>query len=146
MYKHTHTHTVHMYCICKDIHMYMHKHPRKIHHIMNYIFKLFHYGMAAQKVFRGPQVWNHCCRLIEKTIDLFSLLQLTVIQCDISTVTADAVVHPTNSNLDFLGEVGQALSKAGGKEFVQEVRDLANGSGALQACDGKISLSVYIGL
>ncbi|XP_068207885.1 core histone macro-H2A.1-like [Palaemon carinicauda] len=66
---------------------------------------------------------------------LFLGQKLTVIQSDISTVTADAVVHPTNSNLDFLGEVGQALSKAGGKEFVQEVRDLANGSGALQSCD-----------
>lgn len=59
-----------------------------------------------------------------------------MIQSDISTVTADALVHPTNSNLDFLGEVGQALSKAAGKEFVQEVRDLANCNGPLPACDG----------
>lgn len=66
---------------------------------------------------------------------LFLGQKLTVIQSDISTVSADAVVHPTNSNLDFLGEVGQALSKAGGKEFVQEVRDLANCNGALQSCD-----------
>lgn len=66
---------------------------------------------------------------------LFLGQKLTVIQSDISTVTADAVVHPTNSNLDFLGEVGEALCKAGGKEFAQEVRDLANGNGALQSCD-----------
>ncbi|XP_042885442.1 core histone macro-H2A.1-like isoform X1 [Penaeus japonicus] len=66
---------------------------------------------------------------------LFLGQKLTVIQSDISTVTADALVHPTNSNLDFLGEVGQALSKAAGKEFVQEVRDLANCNGPLPACD-----------
>ncbi|XP_042234207.1 core histone macro-H2A.1-like isoform X2 [Homarus americanus] len=66
---------------------------------------------------------------------LFLGQKLTVVQSDISTVTADAVVHPTNSNLDFLGQVGQALSKAGGKELVQEVRDLANCNGALPSCD-----------
>ncbi|KAK7074617.1 Core histone macro-H2A.1 [Halocaridina rubra] len=66
---------------------------------------------------------------------LFLGQKLTVIQSDISMVTADAVVHPTNSNLDFLGEVGQALSKAGGKDLVQETRDLANCNGALQSCD-----------
>ncbi|XP_071528839.1 core histone macro-H2A.1-like isoform X2 [Panulirus ornatus] len=66
---------------------------------------------------------------------LFLGQKLTVVQSDISTVTADAVVHPTNANLDFMGEVGQALSKAGGKELVQEVRELANCNGALQSCE-----------
>ncbi|MPC28026.1 Core histone macro-H2A.1 [Portunus trituberculatus] len=36
---------------------------------------------------------------------LFLGQKLTVVQSDISTVVADAVVHPTNANLDFLGEV-----------------------------------------
>ncbi|KAK4315338.1 hypothetical protein Pmani_013429 [Petrolisthes manimaculis] len=66
---------------------------------------------------------------------LFLGQKLTVVQSDISTVMADAVVHPTNSNLDFLGEVGQALSKAGGKALLDEVRDLASCNGALPSCD-----------
>lgn len=66
---------------------------------------------------------------------LFLGQKLTVVQSDISTVMADAVVHPTNANMDFLGEVGQALSKAGGKALLDEVRDLASCNGALPSCD-----------
>lgn len=79
---------------------------------------------------------HYCLKMFCNTRRLLHHPQLTVVQCDISTVTADAVVHPTNSNLDFLGEVGLALSKAGGKELVQEVRELANCNGALPSCDG----------
>ena len=37
---------------------------------------------------------------------LYLLLQLTVIQGDISTVEADAIVHPTNASFYLGGEVG----------------------------------------
>ncbi|XP_063884917.1 core histone macro-H2A.1-like isoform X1 [Scylla paramamosain] len=69
---------------------------------------------------------------------LFLGQKLTVVQSDISTVVADAVVHPTNANLDFLGEVGLALSKKGGKALLDEVRELANCKGALPSCDAAI--------
>ncbi|GFN81083.1 core histone macro-h2a.1 [Plakobranchus ocellatus] len=45
-------------------------------------------------------------------------------QGDLVKATADAIVHPTNSNYYFGGEVGQAISRAGGKEFQQEVENL----------------------
>ena len=67
-------------------------------------------------------------------------MKLTVVQSDISTVVADAVVHPTNANLDFLGEVGLALSKKGGKALLDEVRELANCKGALPSCDGECAV------
>lgn len=44
-----------------------------------------------------------------------------MVQGDITTFAADALVHPTNNNLSMLGDVGQALEKKGGKEF-QQVR------------------------
>lgn len=40
-------------------------------------------------------------------------------QGDITGMSADALVHPTNSSLAMMGEVGQALERKGGKEFLQ---------------------------
>lgn len=37
----------------------------------------------------------------------FFFFQLSVIQGDISTVDCDAIVHPTNANFSFTGEVGE---------------------------------------
>ena len=41
---------------------------------------------------------------------IFSLLQLTVIQGDVSQVEADALVHPTNATFYLGGEVGMYTS------------------------------------
>lgn len=38
--------------------------------------------------------------------EVFSLLQLTVVQGDLVKVTADAIVHPTNDTYYMGGEVG----------------------------------------
>nr|CAD7586800.1 unnamed protein product [Timema genevievae] len=50
---------------------------------------------------------------------LFLGQKLTVVQGDITNVTADALVHPTNTNITMMGDVGQALEKRGGKELQQ---------------------------
>lgn len=56
---------------------------------------------------------------------------MTVIQGDLVKITADAIVHPTSSNFFMGGEVGQALEKAGGKDFRKELDDLSKEHGNL---------------
>lgn len=63
---------------------------------------------------------------------LFLGQKLTVIQGDVTNVTADAAIHPTNANLSLSGEVGQTLEKVGGKDFQQEVKDLLASHGPLE--------------
>ena len=60
-----------------------------------------------------------------------------MLQGDISKVTADAIVHPTSSSFYMGGEVGQALQKAGGKEFQNEVKALHTSHGELDTAAGK---------
>lgn len=47
--------------------------------------------------------------------------QLILVQGDITVMNAEALVHPTNSSLAMMGDVGQALEKKGGKEFLQVI-------------------------
>ena len=51
--------------------------------------------------------------LSEKT--LFLGQKLTVIQGDIATVGADAIVHPTNSNWNMTGSCGNAIREVAGQ-------------------------------
>lgn len=64
---------------------------------------------------------------------LFLGQKLTVVQGDITNITADALVHPTNTSFAMMGDVGQALEKRGGKEFLQEVHDLRSSHGSLDS-------------
>ena len=64
-------------------------------------------------------------------------LQLTVLQGDIVKVTADALVHPTSNSFYLGGEVGQALQKAGGKDFQNEVKALHTSNGDLDTASGE---------
>ncbi|PRD36760.1 UNVERIFIED_CONTAM: Core histone macro-H2A.1 [Trichonephila clavipes] len=64
---------------------------------------------------------------------------LTVIQGDIINVTADAVLHPTNASLHMNSDVGQALEKAGGKEFQLEIKDILTSNGSLDVASTVIS-------
>ena len=66
------------------------------------------------------------------------LFQLTVLQGDLVKVTADAIVHPTSNSFYMGGEVGQALQKAGGKDFQQEVKALHTSHGDLDTSSGEI--------
>ncbi|XP_052688123.1 core histone macro-H2A.1-like isoform X1 [Crassostrea angulata] len=69
---------------------------------------------------------------------LFLGQKMTVIQGDLVKITADAIVHPTSSNFFMGGEVGQALEKAGGKDFRKELDDLSKEHGNLDTAGAAI--------
>lgn len=69
---------------------------------------------------------------------LFLGQKMTVIQGDLVKITADAIVHPTSSNFFMGGEVGQALEKAGGKDFRKEIDDLSKEHGNLDTAGAAI--------
>jgi len=75
--------------------------------------------------------------LSEKT--LFLGQKLTVVQGDISAVDCDAVVHPTNATFSFSGEVGNALTKAGGEEFKKAIAELEKSHGNLDYTSALVS-------
>ncbi|XP_062846210.1 core histone macro-H2A.1 isoform X2 [Trichomycterus rosablanca] len=70
---------------------------------------------------------------------LFLGQKLQVVQGDISTITSDAVVHPTNSTFYTGGEVGGALEKKGGKEFVDAVLELRKEHGPLEVAGAALT-------
>ncbi|XP_046870386.1 core histone macro-H2A.1 isoform X2 [Hypomesus transpacificus] len=70
---------------------------------------------------------------------LFLGQKLQVVQADISTVVSDAVVHPTNSSFYTGGQVGKALEKKGGKEFVDAVDDLKKKNGPLDVAGAALT-------
>ncbi|CAM1312876.1 H2AFY (predicted) [Pycnogonum litorale] len=74
--------------------------------------------------------------LSEKT--LFLGQKLTVIQGDLTKVASDAIVHPTNSKFYMGGEVGQVLEKAGGNEFLDEVKHLQTANGPIDTAGAAI--------
>uniref|UniRef100_A0A3P9ADI6 Macro domain-containing protein n=2 Tax=Esox lucius TaxID=8010 RepID=A0A3P9ADI6_ESOLU len=76
------------------------------------------------------------------TKSLFLGQRLQVVQADISTVGSEAVVHPTNSSLYTGGEVGGALEKKGGKEFVDAILELRKKNGPLEVA-GAVLTSGY---
>ncbi|XP_063217044.1 core histone macro-H2A.1-like [Bacillus rossius redtenbacheri] len=69
---------------------------------------------------------------------LFLGQKLTVVQGDITNITADALVHPTNTSFAMMGEVGQALEKRGGKELQQEMQSLRSSHGSLDSTTAAI--------
>ncbi|XP_037604609.1 core histone macro-H2A.1 isoform X5 [Sebastes umbrosus] len=73
------------------------------------------------------------------TKSLFLGQKLQVVQADISIVECDAVVHPTNSSLYSGGEVGSALEKKGGKEFLEAVSELKKKNGPLEVAGAKLA-------
>ncbi|XP_048763882.2 core histone macro-H2A.1-like isoform X2 [Ostrea edulis] len=69
---------------------------------------------------------------------LFLGQKMTVIQGDLVKIAADSIVHPTSSNFYMGGEVGQALDKAGGKDFRKEIDDLSKTHGNLDTAGAAI--------
>lgn len=65
----------------------------------------------------------------EKT--LFLGQKLTVVQGDISVVSCDAVVNPTDGAFNMAGEVGSALLKTGGEELKKSITALHESHGDL---------------
>ncbi|XP_020628479.1 core histone macro-H2A.1-like isoform X2 [Orbicella faveolata] len=104
-------------------------------------------GPAARKAAEKSGPGAGFTVLSEKT--LFLGQKLTVIQGDISTVEADALVHPTNASFYLGGEVGSVLEKAGGDEFKEEVKKLSESHGQLELataaiCDGHNLPAQYV--
>jgi len=75
--------------------------------------------------------------LSEKT--LFLGQKLTVIQGDIATVGADAIVHPTNSNWNMTGSCGNAIREVAGQGYLEEVSDIAAAHGSLKPSEAVMS-------
>ncbi|XP_028404138.1 core histone macro-H2A.1-like isoform X2 [Dendronephthya gigantea] len=74
--------------------------------------------------------------LSEKT--LFLGQSLCVVQGNIAEIDVDAIVHPSNAKLNLAGEVGNALKKAGGEAFEEEVKNLAKDKSPLEVADAAI--------
>ncbi|XP_059168350.1 core histone macro-H2A.1-like isoform X2 [Physella acuta] len=75
---------------------------------------------------------------------LFLGQKLTVMQGDLVKMSADAIVHPTNGTYHMGGEVGQAIQKAGGKEFQQEVENLLKTQGSIATAEATICPAHHI--
>lgn len=75
--------------------------------------------------------------LSEKT--LFLGQKLTVIQGDIASVGADAIVHPTNANWNMTGSCGNAIRESAGQGYLEEVSDIAAAHGALKPSEAVMS-------
>lgn len=71
---------------------------------------------------------------ILSTKSLFLGQKLQVVKADIANLESDAVVHPTGSDLYTGGEVGSALEKKGGKEFLEAVIELKKKKWTLRCC------------
>ena len=65
--------------------------------------------------------------------------KLTVVQGDISKLSCDAVVHPTNSTLSLSGQCGSSLNSAGGPSLRNAVTSAANSKGSLAVGEAVIS-------
>ncbi|KAM6970406.1 core histone macro-H2A.1 isoform 1-T1 [Aplochiton taeniatus] len=73
------------------------------------------------------------------TKSLFLGQKLQVVQADLSRFESDAIVHPTSSTFYTGGEVGAALEKKGGKEFVDAVQELRKKNGPLDVAGAVLS-------
>ncbi|CAH2276851.1 core histone macro- isoform X4 [Pelobates cultripes] len=73
------------------------------------------------------------------TKSLFLGQKLQVVKADIANLDSDAVVHPTNSDLYTGGEVGNALEKKGGKEYVDAVSEMKKKNGPLDIAGASVS-------
>ncbi|XP_073505641.1 core histone macro-H2A.1 isoform X2 [Phyllobates terribilis] len=76
---------------------------------------------------------------ILSTKSLFLGQKLQVVKADIATLESDAVVHPTGSDIYTGGEVGSALEKKGGKDFMEAVTELKKKNGPLDIAGAAVS-------
>ncbi|XP_072256833.1 core histone macro-H2A.1 isoform X2 [Pyxicephalus adspersus] len=76
---------------------------------------------------------------ILSTKSLFLGQKLQVVKADIANLESDAVVHPTGSDIYTGGEVGSALEKKGGKEFIEAVIELKKKNGPLDIAGAAVS-------
>ncbi|OBS79169.1 hypothetical protein A6R68_18446 [Neotoma lepida] len=80
--------------------------------------------------------------LSSKSLVLGQKLSLT--QSDIShigSMRVEGIVHPTTAEIDLKEEIGKALEKAGGKEFLETVKELRKSQGPLEVAEAAVSQS-----
>lgn len=80
--------------------------------------------------------------LSSKSLVLGQKLSLT--QSDIShigSMRVEGIVHPTTAEIDLKEEIGKALEKAGGKEFLETVKELRKSQGPLEIAEAAVSQS-----
>ncbi|CAB3994377.1 core histone macro- -like [Paramuricea clavata] len=93
-------------------------------------------GKAGKKDAVNKDLGPGFTLLSEKT--LFLGQSMCVVQGNIAEIDVDAVVNPTNAKLNLAGEVGNALKKAGGEAFEEEVKNLAKDKSPLDVADAAI--------
>uniref|UniRef100_UPI00398F3871 core histone macro-H2A.2 isoform X2 n=1 Tax=Pristiophorus japonicus TaxID=55135 RepID=UPI00398F3871 len=72
---------------------------------------------------------------ILSTKSLFLGQKLSLTQSEISnigSVKVEGIINPTNAEIDLKEDVGNALEKAGGKEFLDAVKELRKSNGPLE--------------
>ncbi|XP_007896136.1 core histone macro-H2A.2 isoform X2 [Callorhinchus milii] len=72
---------------------------------------------------------------ILSTKSLFLGQKLSLTQSEISnigSVKVEGIINPTNADIDLKEDVGNALEKAGGKEFLEAVKELRKSNGPLE--------------
>ncbi|XP_078284508.1 core histone macro-H2A.2 isoform X2 [Rhinoraja longicauda] len=71
--------------------------------------------------------------LSTKSLFLGQKLSLTQSEIsDIGSVKVECIINPTNAEIDLKEDVGNALEKAGGKEFLDAVKELRKSNGPLE--------------
>ncbi|KAJ8022457.1 Core histone macro-H2A.1 [Holothuria leucospilota] len=100
--------------------------------------KLLTKALAKGNIGGSPAKGKAGAKTVLSEKKLFLGQKLTVIQGDISDVTVDCVVNPTNGSFFLGGEVGSALERAGGKEFTDEVDKLYKAHGSLELAGAAI--------
>jgi O-acetyl-ADP-ribose deacetylase (regulator of RNase III) len=64
--------------------------------------------------------------------------KITVVQADITNVAVDTIVHPTSNQIHFGGQVGHAISQAGGEQLRKSTAELSHTHGNLPKCGGRL--------
>nr|BAB30555.1 unnamed protein product [Mus musculus] len=70
--------------------------------------------------------------------------KLSLTQSDIShigSMRVEGIVHPTTAEIDLKEEIGKALEKAGGKEFLETGKELRKSQGPLEIAETAVSQS-----
>ncbi|XP_009464280.1 PREDICTED: core histone macro-H2A.2 isoform X2 [Nipponia nippon] len=70
--------------------------------------------------------------------------KLSLTQSDIShigSMKVEGIVHPTTAEIDLKEEIGKALEKAGGKEFLETVKELRKSQGPLEVAEAALTQS-----
>lgn len=78
--------------------------------------------------------------LSSKSLFLGQKLSLTQSEIhNIGSIKVEGIINPTNADIDLKEDVGNALEKAGGKEFLESVKELRKSHGPLEVAGAALS-------